>query len=216
MLLVPSRGRPSKVTRLIEACAQTCTTRYLIHFGFDEDDPQLIENMRAANGHLTTVAPRMGLGPWTNRLAFAHLDVPHLCSIGDDMLPMTEGWDAQLCEAAGPHGMAYPNDWRRDDIPECIVISSAVVRVLGWMCEPSLHHWYVDNVWRDVGAGSDCLRYLPGVHVRHLHPNVSGGDPGDPTYWDAATVNGADLIAYQKWRMHRMRDDIARVRGVAI
>ena len=218
VLLVPTRGRPRNITRLIGACAATCTSRYLIHFGFDDDDPYLQAGLDAADGHLTSVAPRMGLAPWTNRLAFAHLDKPRLCSIGDDMVPETPGWDTRLCAAAGPAGLAYPNDHRRDDIPECVVIASSVVRVLGWFCEPSLQHWYVDNVWRDLGLGTDVLRYLPDVHVVHHHPNVTG-DRGDPTYWDAAGLMGADLVAYQRWRMYRMKEDIAKVRrlnGMAV
>ena len=128
------------------------------------------------------------------------------------MLPLTDGWDEQLITAAGPAGMAYPNDMRRDDITECVVISTVLVRALGWICEPSLSHWYVDNVWRDLGRGAACLSYLPGVLVKHLHPNVRGGDKPDATYDDAAARYAADMLAYQQWRMRRMREDIETVK----
>lgn len=217
MLLVPSRGRPQNVARLIEACAKTCRTDAVIHFGFDDDDPQLAANMGVLTGYVySSVRSRMGLGPWTNELArLAMADDPKwLCSIGDDMVPVTDGWDERLCEAAGPAGMAYPDDKRRSDIPECCVIGTAVVRALGWMCEPSLDHWYVDTVWSDLGRGAGCLRYLPDTVVEHRHPNVPGGDPHDATYGDAAARYGLDMAAYQKWRMKRMRADIETVRRV--
>ena len=213
-VLVPSRGRPQNVARLLEACRETCRANTLLHFGFDEDDPQLLANVSAADGcALVTVAPRMGLAGWTNRLAFADLaDAPHLASLGDDMVPVTDGWDARLLDAAGPAGMAYPNDKRRADIPELIVMSSVIVRALGWMCEPSLEHWFVDNVWRDLGAAAGCLAYLDDVVVEHRHPNVPRGDPPDQTYWDASPKMAADMAAYQRWRLTRMRTDIETVR----
>ena len=213
-VLVPSRGRPANVARLIEACAKTCRADTIVSFGFDEDDPELLANMDASGDALVTVRPRMGLGAWTNALAALWPGADHLASIGDDMVPVTDGWDERLCEAAGPAGMAYPNDRRRDDIPEAIVMSVGLVRALGWMCEPSLGHWYIDSVWRDLGTAAGCLRYLPDVVVEHRHPNVPGsGARPDATYADAAAGFASDLAAYQKWRMKRMRADIETVRN---
>lgn len=212
-VLVPSRGRPQNITRLVDACARTCRLDTVIAFGFDDDDDDLAANLKAADGCFTSVRPRMGLGKWTNALSALHEDATWQASIGDDMVPLTDGWDERLCEAAGPAGMAYPNDGRRDDIPEAIVIGTKLARALGWVCEPSLSHWYVDNVWRDLGAGAGVLSYLPDVHVTHKHPNVPGGDPGDPTYWEAAERMSADMAAYQKWRLTRMRADIETVKA---
>jgi hypothetical protein len=212
-VLVPSRGRPANVARLIEACAKTCRANTTLHFGFDEDDDALTANLTAATGAWSSVRPRMGLGAWTNYLAGQWPEAPYLASLGDDMVPLTDGWDERLCEAAGPCGMAYPNDRRRDDIPEAIVISGSLVRALGWFCEPSLSHWFVDAVWRDLGTMSGCLRYLPDVVVEHRHPNVPGsGARPDATYAEAAGGFSADMAAYQKWRMKRMRADIETVR----
>ena len=213
-VLVPSRGRPENVARLVEACARTCRLDTIVAFGFDEDDDALAANLKAADGCLTSVRRRMGLAAWTNTLSALHEDTRWQASIGDDMVPVTDGWDERLCEAAGSAGMAYPNDRRRDDIPEAIVMSVGLVRALGWMCEPSLGHWYIDSVWRDLGTAAGCLRYLPDVVVEHRHPNVPGsGARPDATYADAAAGFASDLAAYQKWRMKRMRADIETVRN---
>ena len=212
-VLVPSRGRPQNVARLIEACAKTCRADTILHFGFDQDDDALPVNLTAAAGALITVRPRMGLAHWTNCLSALHEDASWQASIGDDMVPLTDGWDERLCEAAGPNGMAYPNDRRRNDIPEAVVISTSLIRALGWFCEPSLSHWYVDAVWADIGRAAGCLRYLPDVVVEHRHPNVPGsGARPDATYSEAASGFAKDLAAYQKWRLKRMRADIETVR----
>ena len=145
-ILVPSRGRPANVARLVEACARTCRLDTVVAFGFDEDDDCYSDNLKAADGCYASVRRRMGLAKWTNTLSALHEDATWQASIGDDMVPVTDGWDERLCEAAGPAGMAYPNDRRRDDIPEAIVIGTRLVRALGWFCEPSLRHWYVDAV----------------------------------------------------------------------
>ena len=92
-------------------------------------------------------------------------------------------------------------------------MSSVIVRALGWMCEPSIGHWYTDNVWGDLGRGAGCLAYLPDVIVEHRHPNVPGGDPPDATYTQAAAGYAADLAAYQKWRLTSMRADIGKVKA---
>lgn len=217
-VLVPSRGRPHNVARLISACKRTCAGDVLLAFGFDEDDPALADNLAALSWNASaTVRPRMGLAPWTNELAALHPDAAWLASLGDDMEPVTPGWDVKLCAAAGPRGMAYPDDQRRDDVPEAVVMAAAVVKALGWMCPPGFDHWYIDNTWRDIGAGAGCLTYAREVTVKHWHPNVTN-TPGDPTYWDAAPKMGADLAAYQKWRLARdgMRAAIERVRNVPV
>lgn len=210
--MVPSRGRPGKITRLIEACARTCRADTLIALGFDDDDPALMDNLRAADGCYTSIRKRMGLAKWTNTLAALHMDAPALASLGDDMVPVTDGWDERLIEACGRAGMAYPEDRRRNDIPEMIVMSTGIVRALGWFCLPELDHWYVDNVWSDLGRGAGCLRFLPDVVVEHRHPNVTG-ERGDRTYGDAAARYSADLSAYQRWRLKGMRGDVAKVRA---
>ncbi len=214
-VIVPSRGRPRSVERLVKACALTCRADTRLHFAFDDDDETAEDAAKVAAGHQVTTGPRDNLAGWTNKLAALHPDAPALASIGDDHLPITDGWDEKLLEALPPGGgFTYPNDERRVDIPEAVVVSGAIVRALGWMCLPALRHWHVDQVWADLGRGADCLVFCRAVLVRHLHPNVCRETPADPTYHDAAEDWDADMRAYARWRLYDMRQDIATVAGV--
>src|SRR5215469_15227372 len=94
-ILVPSRGRPANVARLIEACEKTCRTGWVLSFGFDEDDPHLDANLATYEDRVDCTAlvlPRKNLTEWTNELASFWRDTPYLASLGDDMVPLTDGW----------------------------------------------------------------------------------------------------------------------------
>jgi hypothetical protein len=218
-ILVPSRGRPASVARLIEACAKTCRTSYVLHFGFDDDDPQVAGAAKWASPICqVSVGPRKGLAAWTNHLAQYWLGAKpppsYLASIGDDHLPETPGWDERLItelEHIGG-GFAYPNDLRRVDIPEAVLLSTGIVEALGWMCQPDLHHWNVDVVWGELGRAAGRLVFCRDVIVRHLNPGVRRDVPIDDTYRDAANDYDADLVAYQKWRLYQMHKDIETVK----
>jgi hypothetical protein len=213
-VLMPSRGRPAHVERVLRTYALTCTADTRVHFAFDADDPCLDANLAAAKGHPYEVGERDGLAGWTNKLAELHRDAPVLGSFGDDHVPVTHGWDAGLL-AAIPRGCgwAYPNDQRRIDIPEAVVMSGPIVAALGWMALPAVKHWCIDNVWGDLGRAVNRIVFCRQIIVRHLHPNVTSV-PGDQTYADAAGDWNEDMQAYQKWRLRRMRQDIAIVREV--
>jgi hypothetical protein len=188
----------------------------------DDDDPQRQAYETVLSPHLgdglvhRLTGPRRTLTGWTNSIAATYAaDCRALASFGDDHVPRTEGWDTGMLAALddmGGTGIAYPDDRRRSDIPEAAVISSDIVAALGWMCEPSLRHFYVDNVWADLGRGADCLAYVPGVVVEHVHyltrPDLASRDA---TYAEAEARGEQDRQAYTIWRETRMEDDVETV-----
>jgi hypothetical protein len=215
-VLMPSRGRPKQVARAVRMYALTCTADTRLHFAFDEDDPDLELNIAAAQGHPYETGKRDGLAGWTNKLAELHPDATEYGSFGDDHVPGTHGWDSLLLAAIpGGCGFAYPNDMRRVDIPEAVVVSGPIVRALGWFALPDVKHWCIDNVWGDLGRGAGRITFCREVIVRHMHPGATPREtPNDQTYADAAWDWDADMQAYQKWRLHRMRTDIQTVKEV--
>jgi len=221
LVIVPSRGRPARLREMITETRRLSTAATDIAVAVDDDDPDLpaYEEIAAplmGAGVRFTAGPRKTLAGWTNHVAARHAGRYRcLASLGDDHVPRTPGWDSLLLAAIdgmGGTGFAYPDDRRRADIPEAVVISSDIVRALGWMCEPSLQHFRVDDVWADLGHGAGCLRYVPGAVVEHMHYSVRPGVPRDGTYADAEDRAPADHAAYERWRRERMAADIETVK----
>ena len=145
LVIVPSRGRPNNIARLLDAVHATAKAQTHVHVAVDDDDPELeryryVMGQAAGEGDKLTVGPRKGLTGWTNEIAVpAAEEYPYLASLGDDMVPRTPGWDEALIrgiERMGGTGFTYPWDGVREDIPEAVVLSSGIVRALGWMAHP--------------------------------------------------------------------------------
>jgi hypothetical protein len=222
LVITPSRGRPENVKRLLETVRATRQAITDVHVCVDDDDPELaayrdVVAEHGSNGDRLDTGPRMGLVEWTNKIAVpVAAEYRYLASLGDDHVPRTKGWDAALIRAIedmGGTGIAYPWDGTREDIPEAVVMSSDIVAALGWMCEPSLQHYWPDQVWADLGRGAGCLRHCRAVWVEHVHP-ATGKVPGDKTYQESATKIAEDKAAYAQWRAEHMAADVATVRAL--
>ena len=206
-VLVPSRGRPGNVERLLDACVKTCRAGTEVLWGFDSDDPHL-EELCALAGANYYIMPRMGLAPWTNHLARqipAHQAPRAIASLGDDHVPETDGWDERLLaalEMAGG-GFAVPNDLRTPGFPEAVAISTPIVAALGWVAPTWSHHWCIDDAWNALALEAGAYLYLPDVVVAHHHPEnkVPGyRAESDATYGEAAWSWERDRRAFIKWK----------------
>ena len=234
-VLVPSRGRPENLARLITEVHRTAKGRTHVLAGVDQDDPRLKEYIKLRK---TLLAPgdeihtsdrtfhyddgkgmaRMNLVQWTNHLA--HLSAGryrYYASLGDDMVPRTPGWDMKLMGAIeedfGGTGIAYPWDGIRDDIPEAWLISADLAGALGWAMQPSLKHFYNDNVWADIGHGAGCIRQLRGVVVDHVNVGT-GRAVVDQTALDNGTKIAGDKEAYEAWCRSGRAADIQKVKDM--
>jgi hypothetical protein len=220
LVIVPSRGRPQNVARLLKAVHETRRLDTHVWIGADDDDPALAEYEKVFSGlrgpgDKFAAGPRKGLAEWTNHAAGRHADhYPFLASFGDDHLPRTPGWDKALVRAVremGGTGFSYPHDGVREDIPEAVVLSSDIVRALGWMALPECQHYFIDNCWADLGRHAGCIRYLRAVAVDHISP-ATGKVPADATYAASSEKISADQEAYAAWRAGRMPADVKVIR----
>jgi hypothetical protein len=214
LVIVPSRGRPQNIARLLDAVHDTARMDTHVHVAVDDDDPELeryqyVMNQAGRDGDRLATGPRKGLAAWTDQIAVTRAaEYPFLASLGDDHVPWTPGWDRALIRGIagmGGTGITYPWDATREDIPEAAVMSSDIVQALGWMCLPGLEHWYIDNVWADLGRGAGCLRHLRAVKVEHAWK-------ADQTSRESGEKLTADRDTYYAWRRSdRMTRDIDTV-----
>lgn len=225
VVIVPTRGRPAQLARLVDAVAGTTTGRADVLALVDDDDPTRGAYLEygARRGVQVMVGRRQGLVGSTNlgaRLALEGDEPPtYLASLGDDHLPRTLDWDVRLIKAIrgldGP-GWAYGNDLLQGErLPTAWVAHADTVRTLGWMMLPTLQHMYPDNVVADLGRATGRLAYVGGVIIEHMHPSA-GKAQVDESY---AQSNRAeqyirDQRAYDAWRDIGMDRDVAAVAGL--
>lgn len=220
LVIVPSRGRPEQLRDMVDACLSLSEADTEIAVALDDDDPRRDEAMALISGPRVMIrhGDRDNFTGWSNEIAEKHKGrYRAYASLSDDTVPRTRGWDRLLLEAIsamGGTGIAYGDDLlQRENLPTAPVITCDIVEALGWMCEPSMTHFSIDNVWKDLGEGAGCLAYVPTVIIEHLHP-CAGKAPVDQTHRDAGfnMPDHPDSAAYHAWRRDRMAADIATVK----
>jgi hypothetical protein len=181
--------------RLFEAINATADFTELI-FAIDADDVaeygDLMHATAGVNNVKIVIAARMGmngtLNHWANWMA---PDYDYICFMGDDHLPITKGWDTKLAEAIGDKaGIAYGNDLLQgENLPTAVVMSTKIIRALGFMSPPALKHLFLDNFWLAIGKALGNATYCPDVIIEHLH-FTNGKAAHDERY---AAVNNAEM-----------------------
>jgi hypothetical protein len=214
-ILLPTRGRPKNLARFIAATKETAVDWH-IYLRLDYDDPSAAdydEIIGDSDPNITVVhGERIGLAASLNELAArAERDgISHIGMFGDDVLPITEGWDKRLVEALGDNlGVAYGDDGLRHkhapDLPTHYITQTEVYRRLGYLAPPTMRHLFLDNVARDVGRYLKNFVYVP-VKIAHLHPWLEGEHLHDTTYAEGgrnADLRRADHMAYVRWSSSR-------------
>lgn len=216
LVMVPTRKRRENCERFLKSFEETAEMADLV-FITDSDDQESYEGMDWGTATHAVLEPREATVGKVNRTADATASAyDALMFIGDDNTFITPGWDTILMKALadmGGTGMVYPENGRRNDIPESVIISTDIVRHLGWFMNPGFAHYYVDNVWADLGRRAGLIRYVPQAVVSHQHYQVNPDVPRDETYSEAEMLWGeSDRRAFQQWRTRDMQMEISKLR----
>jgi hypothetical protein len=202
-VLVPSRGRPHNIARLIDAMNRTCRGDTSLVVGVDSDDPHL-DAYRSFNECDVVIAPRLKgrLVEWLNLLAGLHATSPCIGHIGDDNVPRTVGWDLRIIESLREHQFCFGDDLDpgrpAGSLSLTVFMRSDVVKTLGYMGPPSLRHMYVDPVWFAWGQATS-IEFLPDVVLEHMHYTIAGKAPLDESYEASTGLIPRDCAAYNEY-----------------
>ena len=221
-LLVPSRGRPHNVARLIDAMDATCRANTTLVVGVDDDDPMLPDYRALPVEVIVRGGLKRQLVRWLNVLAVPRAnDYAYLGHIGDDNVPRTVGWDERVIESLqrqGPVGFCFGDDLDPGRAPGSLSIhifmTSNVVRRLGYMGPPRIQHMYVDPVWYAWGQATS-IEYLPDAVLEHMHYTISGKSPHDESYAASTGLIPADCANYNDYcdDPGGLNGDIAKLGG---
>ena len=215
-ILLPSRGRAHNLSRFLDAVSMTALDSH-VYVRLDKDDPdlysyaQILDRVNDAE-YTLVIGPRTGFASSMNEMAErAEIDgVTHVGMFGDDVVPVTHGWDAALVEGLGGRlGVAYGNDGLRKkhapDLPTHYITQIEVYRRLGYLAPPTIRHLFLDNVARDIGKILRNFVYVP-VDITHHHPWADGEHLHDTTYAEGgrnSDIRVADQRAYLQWQQQK-------------
>lgn len=204
LVLIPTRKRRNNCERLLKSFKETTDSAELT-FILDGDDDSY-DGMDWDIADHVVISPRMpGTRAKLNSAALQCApDYDALMYIGDDNIFSTPHWDTILLknlEDMGGSGMVYPDDKRRNDIPETVIISSDIILALGHFMDPMFGMYYVDNVWAELGKRTGLIRYCPEVTVDHMHYTIHPETvERDKIYSESESMWGAvDREAFGKW-----------------
>lgn len=227
LVIVPTRGRPGNVERVLAAWGETGAWPWAdLMLAVDADDPEIeryrgIGAKHAASGAVSVfeVPQQQPMVTTLNAAAVASADdYPMLGFAGDDNLPRSHGWAGQIVAALRTlgTGIVYPDDlvqrWR---LPTQWAMTSDIVRALGAMVPSDVLHLYADNTIACLGEAAGCIRYLPYVVIEHCHP-IAGTAEMDDGYRrvNAPERYADDRARWLRWVAGRCDEDAAAVRAL--
>lgn len=224
-VIVPTRGRPKNVRRLIEAWLKT-KAEATLWFGFDDDDETLDLAMQTAvigefgvDVRISDPLPRTNMNGTLNALALrAAVEYDIVGFMGDDHCPRTRHWDKTIAShMVGGPSIVYGNDLMQGPLlATAVFMTSDIIRTLGYMAPPQMKHLFLDNSWMAWGQGTERISYLPEVVIEHMHPQAGKAE------WDEGhiRVNAGemwehDAAAYADYvDTGRQADDIEKIKAL--
>ncbi len=216
LVVLPTRGRPGNLNRFIESFAATTELPSDLHIIADDDDHGVLNAMISSHAQMHVI-PRASTAYKVNYAAVPGAKTHRaVMFLGDDNVFRTPGWDRRVIEELDimGGGMIHVNDLGGQEafIPCNIAISSSIVNALGYFDHPSMNHFFVDNVWMELGRGAGCIKYLPDVVIEHMH-HIFGKAEFDQLYQETRQKWWSeDEAALATWHENGKAADIEKVR----
>lgn len=128
----------------------------------------------------------------------------------DDIIYHTKGWDKILTSKPG---INYASDlFQNRNHPTFPMISSEIVRALGWLQCPTVEYLYGDSVWKNIGEQLGCLNYFPGVIIEHRHFLKTCHTDEVYAKTNSEEQYRKDQFGFVNWLTEQSHRDIERVR----
>lgn len=225
-ILVPTRGRPGNIRKVIEAWNFTNGWDHAdLIMIVDADDPEaagyreLIKDPLGPPLQLLEVPRWM---PMVHKLDLAARELAGrywaLGFAGDDHLPQTIGWAKRYLTVLRElgTGMVYGDDgYQGAKLSTEWAMTSDVIRALGRMVPARVEHMFCDNAVLELFTDAGAARHLPEVRIEHMHP-VAGKASTDEQY---ERVNSRDQMnrdrrTFQGWQRFERPSQVQLVRSL--
>lgn len=212
-LIVPTRGRPAQLRRMLESVAHTAAhpERVEVILVTDGDDPNsLLMHPRLKVCHAIG-APGRTMGE-LNNAGFAASSGRYVMLLNDDVIVRTRGWDAIALRCfqrfPDPFVLLHVNDTlMREHLCTFPLTSRTFFELCGAVCPTEYQRYRIDDHIEDVFnllavAGERRVVYLPDVVFEHdnatLHPEAGAVYLSDPVVLAADAPQFDALLPQRK------------------
>lgn len=134
----------------------------------------------------------------------------YLAFVGDDIIFKTP-WESKFIEylSSVPAGLAFCNTvHRKDELATHPVITSNMVKALGFYGCPDVFHNYFDNFWMEVCNDIGNIKYFDDVIWDHSR---EGWTP-DAMYWNIVNLQAEDEVRYNEYKQNKYKEDLMKIR----
>lgn len=218
-VLLPSRGRPTNLARLIGSAKDTADTEVEFVVYADDDDPETAK-MGEGLGAKVVVGLRIVLSETWNR-CFEQSSHDLLMHCGDDIIFRSPGWDTEVAKAFEQYPdrilLVHGDDgaWG-DRFGTHSFIHRRWAETLGYFVPPYFSSDYNDTWLNDVANMLGRRVYLPQVITEHMH-FAFGKGPLDQTHQERLERHRQDGVDALYARLaHERQQDAAKLRAVMV
>lgn len=213
LVILPTRSRPDSAERCINALKEHSTISDFV-IAIDDDQSDLYPRLE---GVTYEVNPRLRMNGTLNLVANKYVDkYQTIFFLGDDHLVQTPAWDQYLSGAIEQkgYGLAYGNDLLQGvKLATAVMMSTNVIKPVGYMAPPKLVHLFMDNYWMTIGKHLNSLWYFDKVIIEHLHP-VAGKVAWDDQYREANSteVSNGDRDEFLRYVREDFETELAKIK----
>lgn len=212
LVILPTRGRPENAARCVDFLKENSSISDIL-IAIDDDQSDLYPRI---DDVIYEVNPRLRMNGTLNLVASKYADkYESIFFLGDDHITRTKGWDEKLYEPikARGYGLSYGDDkFQGKNLATAVMMSTNIIKTLGFMAPPKLIHLYMDNFWMSLGQALDCINYVPEVVVEHMH-FAAGKSEKDEQY---AEVNSSEMYkndreTYLEYVKNELKGDLEKL-----
>lgn len=219
--LLPSRGRPHNLARFFDSvrAVQTRTEGLVLLNREDFDDRRAeYDALSYPDGWSLILCEGDSQGDKIREVEALWRDLAWVGLLGDDEMLKTEAWDRTLVgHLDGKNFVSCNDDWvihtRGGRIAGCILWSGELLRTVGYIFPPGMHHILLDDIWEEIGKETGCWHVDRDVMIQHLHFE-NGGAKHDDTYRAAYAYGVTDHPIHNEWREHHLAGVVAKIRAL--
>lgn len=214
-ILIPTRGRPKNVKRVIRSALLTADKPNNLEFLFYVDfDDKTFPNSVISKQVKVIYGPRVWISLISNIL-YANSSGEIIMYGGDDMVFRSKSWDTvirnEFNAVLDKICLVYTNDGvnQSQDIARHGFLHRRWFNTLG-SAFPSGRVIPIDLWCTDVARKLNRIRYIENIVIEHRHYRQGGKARIDPTYRDAANISKSwrALEVYRKLSSERRADRI--------